>query len=211
MSIFDDIRDKVSLKLSEWVLISDPRSKWTIEDFPYDTGVDENLTNPHCWRCVTVNQCWFVNKEDKRPQEFDYSQHSIVDIPLAKRGLYHPNCHDQKIKIDTPKETQIKLIIPLGKINWTITDKGHILKEMGYKEDEFIEAIDTIKYLTTIEFVNGNYTFRIHDKKGYRIGFVLNFPGKHEDYGKIYKLKTGWSIFPNGKLKCNTLIGGLKK
>lgn len=29
MSIFDDIRDKVSLKLSEWVLISDPKSKWT--------------------------------------------------------------------------------------------------------------------------------------------------------------------------------------
>lgn len=67
MSIFDDIRDKVSLKLSEWVLISDPKSKWTIEDFSYDTGVDENLTNPHCWRCVTINQCWFVNKEDKRP------------------------------------------------------------------------------------------------------------------------------------------------
>ncbi len=211
MSVFDDIIEKVTASFSDWVKINDPKSKWTIEDFPYDTGVDENLTRPHCWRCVTVNQCWFVDKQDKRPQEFDYSKYSLVDIPLVKRGLYHPNCHDQKIKIPTPKESQIKFIIPPGKPDWMIRDKGHTLKEMGYKENEFMEAIDIIKNLTAEEFAKGNYIFRAHDKTGFKIGFILNFPGRHEDYGKFYKLKTGWSIFPNGKLKCNTLIGGLKK
>lgn len=34
-----------------------------------------------------------------------------------------------------------------------------------------------------------------HDEKGFRIGFVIQFPCIHEDYGKIYKMKTGWSIF----------------
>jgi len=211
MSVFDDIIEKVTASFSDWVKINDPKSKWTIEDFPYDTGVDENLTRPHCWRCVTVNQCWFVDKQDKRPQEFDYSKYSLVDIPLVKRGLYHPNCHDQKIKITTPKESQVKFIVPPRKDEWMIKDKGHLLKQMGYKETEFIDAINIIKNLTAEEFVKGNYIFRAHDKTGFKIGFILNFPGKHEDYGKFYKLKTGWSIFPNGKLKCNTLIGGLKK
>ena len=49
------------------------------------------------------------------------------------------------------------------------------------------------------------------NEKGYRIGFVINFPGKNEKSEKIYKLKSGWSIFPNGKLKNNTIIRGLEE
>lgn len=208
MSIFDDIRDKVSLKLSEWVLISDPKSKWTIEDFPYDTGVDENLTNPHCWRCVTINQCWFVNKEDKRPQEFDYSQHSIVDIPLAKRGLYHPNCHDQKIKIDTPKETQIKLIIPPGKIEWLFNNKANWLNSMGYKKEDKNLILQNIYTASRKSYSQGNYTVKNHDRFGFKITLYIDLPGGNEKMLKTYKLKNSYMIFPNGKLKNNTLIGG---
>lgn len=211
MSVFDDVKGMIIPDYSDWVMINDPKSNWTIEDFPYETGVDENVTRPHCWRCVTVNHCWFKDIEGKRPQEFDYSKYSLLDLPIGKRGLYHPNCHDQKIKITTPSPEQIKFKIPEGKLDWMIKNKGHLLKQLGYKEDEFLEAVDIIKKLVSEEFVNGNYLFRVHDEKGYRIGFVLNFPGKHEDYGKFYKLKTGWSIFPNGKLKSNTLIGGLKE
>lgn len=210
MNVFDDLREKAKLSFSEWIKIRDFKSKWTIEDFSYTTGVDEVITKPHCWRCVTVNHCWFVNQENKKPKEFDYSKYP--EIPPNKRGLYHPNGHCIKISLATPNKNQIKFIIPVGKIEWMIKDKGHTLREMGYQEDEFIDAVEIIKNLIAEEFVKGNYTFKEHDKHGYRIGFVLEqFPGKHEDHGKFYKLKTGWTIFPNGKLKCNTLIGGLKK
>ncbi len=93
-----------------------------------------------------------------------------------------------------------------------IKDKGHMLKEMGYTESDYAEVVEIIKTLVSEYFVYGNYLFKTHDEKGYRIGFILEkFPGKNEDFGKFYKLKTGWTIFPNKKLKCNTLIGGLKK
>lgn len=50
------------------------------------------------------------------------------------------------------------------------------------------------------------------DKKGVKITLhILDFPGINEDVGKIYKLKTGWTIFPNGKIKANTIIGGFIK
>lgn len=209
MNMFDEITEKVSANFSDWIKIEDPRSKWTIEDFPYDTGVNENLTKPHCWKCVSVNRCWFKNQEDKRPKEFDYTKYP--EIPFNKRGLYHPNGHCKKISLPTPRKNQIKFIIPPGKPDWMIKDKGHLLKAMGYKEGEFLGAIDTIKNLIAEEFVKGNYIFRVHDNTGFKIGFVLHFPGINEDYGKFYKLKSGWSIFPNGKLKCNTLIGGLEE
>ena len=212
MKMFEDIRDKVLAKFSTWIKIGDPKSTWTIEDFPYETGVDEKVTNPHCWKCVTVNQCWFKDEGGKKPKEFDYSQYSLIDVSLSKRGPYHPNCHCKKNQMMAPQKENIKFVIPKGKIDWMIKDKGHTLKEMGYYESDFAEAVEIIKNLISEDFVSGNYSLKAHDEKGYRIGFVLEkFPGKNEDFGKFYKLKTGWSIFPNGKLKCNTLIGGLKK
>lgn len=212
MKTFEDIKNKVLSKFNTWIKINDNKSKWTIEDFPYETGVDEIVTNPHCWKCVTVNQCWFKDEEGKKPKEFDYSDYSLIEVPLSKRGLYHLNCHCKKSQMTAPQKEKIQFIIPIGKIDWMIKDKGHTIKEMGYKESEFLEVVKIIKNLISEKFVIGNYSFKAHDEKGYRIGFVLeNFPGKNEDLGKFYKLKTGWSIFPNGKLKCNTLIGGLKK
>ena len=91
-----------------------------------------------------------------------------------------------------------------------IKDKAHLLKELGYTSNDYLKVIETTKNLVQEEYIKGNYSFKAHDEMGYRIGFVLNFPGINEDIGKIYKIKTGWSVFPNGKLKCNTLIGGLK-
>lgn len=153
MNMFDEIREKVSINLSDWVKINDPKSKWTIEDFPYDTGVDENLIRPHCWRCVTVNQCWFVDKEGKRPQEFDYSKYSFADIPLVKRGLYHPNCHDQKIKISTPKEKDITLVLPQGKIDYLFREKAHIYDAMGYHSNkEMMYAYELTKKIIKDQF-----------------------------------------------------------
>lgn len=128
MKSFEDVRDKVLAKFSTWIKIGDPKSTWTIEDFPYETGVDEEITNPHCWKCVTVNQCLFKDEENKKPQEFDYSKYSLIDIPLSKRGLYHPNCHCKKNQIPAPQKEEIKFVIPEGKIDWFYKNKAGLAK-----------------------------------------------------------------------------------
>lgn len=74
MSIFEKVRNKIIANFNEWIQVEDPKSNWTIEDFPYETGVDEKITNPHCWKCVTVNKCWFKNEENKKPNKYDYSK-----------------------------------------------------------------------------------------------------------------------------------------
>ena len=47
------------------------------------------VIKPHCVTCTIVNKCWFKDEKDKKPDEFDYSKYP--EIPLEKRGLYHPN------------------------------------------------------------------------------------------------------------------------
>lgn len=115
MKTFEDIKNKVLSKFNTWIKINDNKSKWTIEDFPYETGVDEIVTNPHCWKCVTLNQCWFKNEEGKKPKEFDYSDYSLIEVPLSKRGLYHLNCHCKKSQGRHHKKKKNILTIFLAK------------------------------------------------------------------------------------------------
>ncbi len=116
MTMFEDIFDKLLASFSEWIKIGDPKSTWTIEDFPYETGVDEKITNPHCWKCVTVNQCWFKDEDGKKPQEFDYSQYSLIAIPMSKRGLYHPIAIVRKIKFLLHKKKKSNSLFIKGKL-----------------------------------------------------------------------------------------------
>ena len=62
MGILDSYKDLINASFSKQIKVEDNQSKWTIEDFPYNTGVDEDITKPHCWKCVTVNKCWFKKR-----------------------------------------------------------------------------------------------------------------------------------------------------
>lgn len=44
MSVFDELFRKVLSNFSEWIEVYDFKSQWTIDDFPYQTGVDEKQT-----------------------------------------------------------------------------------------------------------------------------------------------------------------------
>ena len=209
MSVFDKIKDRLTAKYSEWIKVEDDKSGWTIEDFSYETGVDEQLTKPHCWKCVAVNKCWFANEKGKKPDVFNNVGQTSIEWITSEDGLYHPRCHCEEIAIE-PIAEYIKFIIPVGKIDWLVNDKAHLLSVMGYKVTDVNEVLEIIKKLTAEQYVAGNYEKKVFDEKGFRIGIVIDkFPGKGEKRGKLYKVKSGWTIFPNGKLKSNTLIGGL--
>lgn len=209
MKTLEDIRDKALAKFSTWIKIGDPKSTWTIEDFPYETGVDEKIANPHCWKCVTVNQCWFKDENEKKPEEFDYSKYSPTDIPISKRGLYHPNCHCKKNQISAPKKSHFDNL--QGKINFFFKDKINWFYAWGYKDEDKEDFINTVLCLTYESYSLGYYENIGHNKQGFKINIFISLPGKHEKKEHTYKVKTCWMIFPNGKLKCNTLIGGRTK
>lgn len=63
MNVLDDFKDLINASFSKWIKIEDKLTKWTIEDFPYNIGVYEIVTEPHCWKCVTANKCWFKNEK----------------------------------------------------------------------------------------------------------------------------------------------------
>lgn len=200
-----DTNDEVS---SDWININDGYSKWTIKDFPYNLGVDENLTRPHCWRCVTVNQCWFKNEKGKKPEEFDYSNYTYGQISKSKRGLYHPYCHCKKRAINVPKLKDITVLLVRPKFNDFFKRKKRIFYGLGYtyKDEEYIINlyIDKIKN----SYRSGNYSIYKHCKYGFQINIAVSLVGKNKFENRTHEFKTGLFIYPNGKLRIVTVFAG---
>ena len=48
-------------------------------------------------------------------------------------------------------------------------------------------------------------------KYGFKINIFIDFPGKNEKAGRLYSLKSSCIVFPNGKLRSVTPIGGWTK
>ena len=204
MGIFDDL-------IGNWIQIIDDQNKKTIEDYGYDTGVIEGTTGNHCVKCVAVNKCWFKSEKGKKPERFIYTGIDIIDA-ISKGifpGLYHFSCHCKEVPIEIKNMWDIQLIVPSGKNDWLFLDKSNWINTMGYEpNDDFLNILyDKIKQA----YYYGNYEIQNHTNFGVRIKLKVGLEGRGIKTGKIYYLKSSFMVFPNGKLKCNTLIGGWYK
>ncbi len=213
MSVFDDIRNALQTTDSEWVKVVDAESKWTLDDFPYETGANETLTEPHCWRCVTVNNCWFRNEQGKKPARMGYEFETVSSL-LGKYGLnlrlgiYHPNCHCQELAISRPTEKQIGLIVPRGKIEWFLQQKNQWKRLWGYEKEQMDELIENILLAVKRAYIRGDYVLSEHSKFGFKILLFISLQGAGKRAGETFGLKSSFTVFPDGRLRCNTLVGG---
>lgn len=203
MSIFDNI-------LGNWIQVVDNKNNITVENYGFDTGVIKGTTENHCVKCVAVNQCYFKNEEDKKPKPFDITKINIRDSILNELfpGLYHFSCHCKEKPINLSID-DIKLIIPDGKIKWLFIDKPEWIKSMGYELNE--DFIIILKEKIRQSYFYGMYSIQTHTHFGVKIKLNIDLPGYKNKEEKLYKLTSGFMVFPNGKIKCNTLIGGWQK
>ena len=193
-----------------WIQVVDPQNSITIAHYGYDTGVIEGTTDNHCVKCTSANYCWFKDEKDKKPKPFQNTPNILYSI--AKRlmsGLYHPNCHCEERPITAPSPDEIKLIIPSGKIGWLFKDKADWINSMGYDLDETL--LNYLYQCIKEAYCQGNYYITKHDRYGVKANFDLQFQGANTKNDKTYKIKSAFMFFPNGHLKCNTLIGGKTK
>lgn len=213
MNVFENSREKAMLQLSDWFQVVDEKSQWTIESFA-KSKYNEELIKPHCLTCTLVNHCWFKDEENKKPDEFDYSK--FPDYPIEKRGLYHPNCHDKKIPIAAPNPNKITVFDLERRMDYLFEDKRDWLNSWGYIEEDKKELFQLLERLSKEAYSQGNYknnppAEEYKKKYGFRIRLNLPLPGKREKLGRIYQITSSYIVYPNGKLKNNTPIGGRGK
>lgn len=186
MGILDKTKEKLIAKYSDWIKVEDNKSRWTIEDFPYVSGVDEDKTKPHCWKCVTVNRCWFKNEKEKKPETISNDK-NLLDSILKQQGLYHINCHCEEIGVSAPSLADVKLLLLEGKLGYFFENKRGWYESWGYKESDVDFFIDTIAQLVRRSYSLGKYEIEKHTKYGVSINVFIDLPGINEKSGKFYK------------------------
>lgn len=196
--------------LGNWIQVVDDKNTITLDDYGYDTGIIEGTTENHCVKCVAVNQCWFKNERGKKPETMNYSLDDIVD-GLSKGltlGLYHYRCHCKEIPIQPNDISEIQMIVPFGKTQYLYESKSGWLEAMGYHNGEYDAFVNVLLQKTKEAYFYGKYLIQNISRYGCKINIFVDIPGANEKEGKTYKLKTNYMVFPNGKIKMNTPIGG---
>lgn len=190
----------------DWIKVVDALNNVVIDDCNYENGIQGPITQKHCVKCIAANQCWFANEKNKKPEAMEYSIEQILNDSKNRIGLYHYNCHCKEIAIPAPRESDIQLICPEGKEDWLFKDKSEWIRALGHEPDE--KFLDYLKNKVIENYCLGQYViFRI-DNHGVAINIFVDIEGRGEKANKIYRVKSGWMVFSNGKLKCNTFIGG---
>ena len=196
--------------LGNWIQIIDGKSDITLDDYGYDTGVIEGTTGNHCVKCVVVNRCWFKNENGKKPETMHYSLENITQS-LSKGltpGLYHYRCHCKETPIFPNGIEDIQLILPTGKIAYLFASKSGWIDAMGYHKDQYMSFVEVLLQKTKEAYCYGKYVIQNITKYGCKINVLIDIPGVNEKQGKTYKVKTNYMVFPNGRIKMNTPIGG---
>ena len=215
MAMFDDLLDRILSNFSEWIQVQDPKSDWTLDNAPIikDVGVDKEAVKPHCVKCVVANQCWFKNEKGKKPESFDYSKFSdnVLQKLKGTDGLYHPNCHCKEVAIPNPTKSSISIVIDDRKIDDFYRRKNGLANAWGYsllEKNDFKKA-----FINSVlkEYLNGNYVIFKHDGFGIQITIIASIPGINYKKGRTYIFKTGFMIYPNGKIENTTIFGGKVK
>ena len=195
MGIFDNYFGK-------WIKVVDSSCFLTIEDFNYNTGVIEGTTDNHCSKCVAVNQCWFKDENNKKPEPLLQTGIIILDEIISGfiPGLYHYNCHCKEIPISNPNENDIQLIISEGKINWLFLDKGEWVNSMGYYNDDYF--IQILEKEIKKSYCMGKYQKVKHTNFGFQINIFVNIKGENE--------KITIQVVGNGPLGTMVVCGNSK-
>ncbi|MDE6869295.1 MAG: hypothetical protein K2J75_01065 [Clostridia bacterium] len=194
---------------NDWIQIVDNLNNAVIDDFDYKIGIQGSVTQKHCVKCIAVNQCWFANEKNKKPKPMSYSVEQVLNDSKNAMGLYHYNCHCKEIDIPMPNEDDITLICPEGKDDWLFRDKTPWIRSLGYENDN--EFLEYLKKKVVESYCLGQYEIRDITQYGVAINVFVNIEGRGENFGKIYTAKFAWMVFSNGKLKCNTFLGGKAK
>lgn len=215
MNLFDELFERLKARFSDWIQVYDPRSTLTLDNVEIikDVGIDPKKTKPHCVKCVAVNQCWFKNEKNKKPDRFGYKKYSdaVLSEMRGNRGLYHPNCHCKEIPINNPTKSTLTVNCDNGKIEDVYSRKPGLIYAWGYTDNDKILLKNNLIKSATEKYLKGEYKIFIYDKFGFRISIEVSIPGINQKAGKQYKFVTGFMVWPNGRIENTTVFGGKVK
>lgn len=121
--------------------------------------------------------------------------------------MLHPRC-DCTCKFVSANNVraQIQAECTIGKLNNAFTKKGkaHIFEAIGYTLDDPEVLIAEYERQAKEKYGRGEYI--ISELKDY--GLIINIEIILSGNGKTRYIKSGWQVFPTGRIFCVTIFAG---
>ncbi len=76
---------------------------------------------------------------------------------------------------------------------------------MGFKLEDAYDLKQQYEYQAMQKYMNGDYVLKNLDKYGQNINITIDLIGKN---GRSVQFVSGWKVYPEGLLNCNTPLGG---
>ncbi len=150
----------------------------------------------HCLKCTALSGCLFV--KFNRPGKED-----------SQEGLLHDNCHCFFINISNPK---IQANCPIDKFtNYIFSDKyigngkRKLFETLGFDIDDSYLLKCEYERQAKQKYASGDYKLGKLSKYGQAISINIILTS---NTGRQVKFISGWMVYPNGLINCNTPLGG---
>jgi len=181
MNILDTITDKM-LRFF-FSLKQDDWIKWTAQDNDWKDDCDK------------FNGCFFIVKQMPK-----YPQHLGCQCKLKKISKPIPNV-SANANLDLRKFTEYVFS------NNYNDGKKELFEKWGYtiKDSEYLQQLYIEQALE--KYCNGNYKLKGAGAFYPKIEIIIELPTRT---GQTQKIKTGWTLYPEGKIKLSTPFTGFE-
>jgi len=177
----------------EWVHPGIPNSpeitRWIARIFAMIFG--------HCLNCTALSGCYFAK----------------FNMPGTGSEMLHPQCHCQTSEISLQiLKQKVCAICPIEKFtnyifsnNYIQNGKKKLFETLGFKLEDSYFLKQQYENQATQKYMNGDYVLKSLDMYGQNINITIDLIGKN---GRIVQFVSGWKVYPEGLLNCNTPLGG---
>ena len=152
----------------------------------------------HCLRCTALSGCYFAK----------YNMPGDLNNP---EGLLHTHCHCYVENIsNTILKYDVNAVCPIEKFTEYIfadkyadNGKRDLFEMLGFSIEDSYELKKEFEKQAKEKYMLGDYVLKNLDIYGQNINIsiVINKNGRSIEF------KSGWKVYPEGLLNCNTPMG----
>lgn len=198
MGVFENFREVdgkvVDISFIQWMHVSIPNSpnlvRWLMRIWAMLFG--------HCLRCTALSGCYFAK----------YNMPGDINNTY---GLLHSHCHCYIENVSNSTLIyNVNTVCPIEKFTEYIfadkyadNGKRDLFEMLGFNIEDSYELKNEFEKQAKEKYMHGNYVLKNLDIYGQNI----NIPILIHKNGRSIEFISGWKVYPEGLLNCNTPMG----
>ncbi len=158
--------------------------------------IHQSQGNTHCEECLKLDNCWFWDSKTPKHPHHLFCHCILEELPYSM------------VLAQARADADYRKFDPyLFNTDGTQTHhKEDMLKQWGYTVEDSMWLHQEFIRQGLEKYIKGEYDLGLLNEHGQRINIAIEIPRK--DIPDKAAFRTGWMVYPNGKIQLVTPYGG---